>query len=64
MSRVVYKEVVEFQCVHVHCCRVVIFDKVCTVSAWYETVYEEYTCTFWEVGLISLWVTVFDWLSF
>ena len=34
MSRVVYKEVVEFQCVHVHCCRVVIFDKVCTGSAW------------------------------
>ena len=27
MSRVVYKEVVEFQCVHVHCCRVVIFTR-------------------------------------
>ena len=27
MSRVVYKEVVEFQCVHVHCCRVVILTR-------------------------------------
>ena len=27
MSRVVYKEVVEFQCVHVHCCRIVILTR-------------------------------------
>ena len=28
MSRVVYKEeVVEFQCVHLHCCRVVILTR-------------------------------------